>query len=105
MSPLLVTRPVRFAPQALAAADEQARATGVTPSAFIRAALNEKLGHLDSSAAPVADLAATVAALNALHQKWERQMAAVVARLVSPSSIAAAALPPEDAGLAELTLS
>lgn len=109
MSQSLRTRPVRFTVETLAAVDAQADAAGLTPSAFIRAAVDEKLGRPASPAPPVADLSGDVAELRALHQEWRRQMSRVGARLalLPPAPPPSNTTPPASpaSGLAELTLS
>jgi len=109
MSHSLRTRPVRFTVETLAAVDAQADAAGLTPSAFIRAAVDEKLGRTDSSAPAVANLSAEVAELRALRQEWQRQMSSVGTRLalLPPAPPTSGATPPpvDESGLAELALS
>jgi hypothetical protein len=109
MSQSLHTRPVRFTVETLAAVDAQADAAGLTPSAFIRAAVDEKLGRPASPAPPVADLSAEVAELHALRQEWQRQMSSVGTRLalLPPAPPPSTATPPpaSESGLAELALS
>jgi hypothetical protein len=109
MSQSLRTRPVRFTVETLAAVDAQADAAGLTPSAFIRAAVDENLGRPDSSAPAVADLTAEVAELRALRQEWQRQMSSVGTRLalLPPAPPPSNATPPpaDESGLTEPALS
>lgn len=109
MSHSLRTRPVRFTVETLAAVDAQADAAGLTPSAFIRAAVDEKLGRPASSSPPVADLSGDLAAIRALHQEWQRQMSSVGTRLalLPPAPPPSNATPPpaDESGLTEPALS